>query len=84
MVKRSHDEIDEMCRVMRDHLESESGEFGRKSYEDGCIAVVKWLFFQNAKHPADTTPDTEAETVRTVQKEILVNETAQAKEGSDA
>jgi len=84
MVKRSHDEIDEMCRVMRDHLQNESGEFCAKTYEEGCIAVIKWMFFENAKHPTDMTPDNEAETVRRTQQEILQTETAQTREGSDA
>lgn len=83
MIRRSHDEIEAMCKEMREHMTRNSTEFSKLSYEQGVIAAVRWLYFDTAQHPADVS-DKSAETVERAKREIMEFERLQAREGSDA
>lgn len=83
MIRRSHDEIEEMCKEMRDSVTNKSAQFEKLSYEQGAIAVIRWLYFDTGQHPCDIT-DRESGTVERTKKEIMEIERAQAREGSDA
>lgn len=68
-----------MCREMRVSMDTHSTQFDKLTYEQGVIAAVKWIFFDNAQHPSDTS-DPLLGRIADVQREVMATEHAQARE----
>lgn len=84
-LQRSEEEIVELCREMRESITAKSHQYDELSYEDGVIATLRWLFFMSSTIPSDVSDRKRLdEIVQNVKREILENDRAQAREGSDA
>lgn len=84
MVARSHDEIEDMCKEMRDSHTAGGKHYEDHSYEEGVLAAVKWIFFKSGEHPCDIGKRNLDDVARRTQLEILQQNHAQTREGSDA
>jgi len=55
-LKRTPEEIEEMCRELREHISHHSLQFETLTYEEGVQNTIKWLFF-NEPLPTDFKGD---------------------------